>query len=59
MNSFFKKRYIKKIILSFFFITISISNAVAIEVPISSETANINGKQILTEVYNVSSEVDP
>lgn len=59
MNSFFQKCYIKKIILSVFFITMLISDAMAIEVPTSSETANINGKQILTEVYNVPSEVNP
>lgn len=37
----------------------SVNSAFAMEVPISSTSAEINGQQIITEVYEVSSDIAP
>lgn len=59
MNKSMMKTRMTRFMLACFMTVAMVVPAFAMEVPISSTAAEVNGQQILTEVYEVSPEVDP
>lgn len=53
------KKGLARFMLTCFMAAVMVVPALAMEVPISSTAAEVNGQQILTEVYEVSPELDP